>query len=225
MTAISSSRSQGSRYRVRPFSPSDKPRLSLICCKTGNTGDDGTGMLLDDEIWGEIWVLPYAERHPDLTFVVENVESKEAVGYACATDDSDAFYTWYGKEWWPSPSHGARFYRPSGAELEERSDIAARTWETLHFEDTKGPKPIPPEFDLTSAYPAHAHINLLPECRGAGFGRELLEAICEALRKKGAKGVHLLAGDKNEDAARFYVKVGYTEMPAEEGLRCFTKKL
>ncbi|KAI0638294.1 hypothetical protein C8Q77DRAFT_423463 [Trametes polyzona] len=227
-----------STYRVRPFLPGDEPRLSLICCQTGANGGDSTSHLLDDSVLGEIFVLPYAHRHPDLTFVVvaqsaqsesAEAEAEVVVGYACATDDSDAFYTWYGEEWWPSPMHGGRFHRPTAEELEraegaERERLV-RQREMLSFEDTKGPKPTPPEFDLTEQYPAHLHINLLPECRGRGLGRELIERLCEALRRKGSRGVHLAAGDNNDDAAIFYTKIGFAEVPAEEGLRCFVKKL
>lgn len=57
--------------RIRPFRAGDEPALAEICLRTADAGGDATGIFEDDAIWAHIWVLPYAEHHPDLAFVTE----------------------------------------------------------------------------------------------------------------------------------------------------------
>ena len=45
--------------RIRPFQPGDEPALADICLKTADDGADATGVLEDDSVWAEIFVLPY----------------------------------------------------------------------------------------------------------------------------------------------------------------------
>ncbi len=56
--------------RIRPFRAGDEPALADICLKTADAGADATGLLDDDAVWAQIFVLPYVARHPDLAFVV-----------------------------------------------------------------------------------------------------------------------------------------------------------
>ncbi len=40
-------------------------------------------------------------------------------------------------------------------------------------------------------YPAHLHIDLLPELQGQGFGRRLIDTLRGALAERGVAAVHL----------------------------------
>ena len=62
---------------------------------------------------------------------------------------------------------------------------------------------------LLKGWPAHLHIDILPEWQGKGWGKVLMEEFCKRLRGEGAKGVHLIMGGGNKTAERFYRKVGF----------------
>ena len=74
-------------------------------------------------------------------------------------------------------------------------------------------------------YPAHLHIDLLPELQGQGWGRRLVDTLAARLRELGIEGVHLVAGAENAGAVAFYPRVGFTPLGADEGSRAFGMRL
>ena len=67
--------------------------------------------------------------------------------------------------------------------------------------------------DLLKEYPAHLHIDILPEYQRMGFGKNLMEAFCEKLRHDEVGGVHLIMAGDNVEAEKFYGKVGFRRFP------------
>lgn len=66
---------------------------------------------------------------------------------------------------------------------------------------------------LMEEWPAHMHIDILPEFQKRGYGRQLIEAFCRLAKGRGAKGVHLLMAASNVDAGKFYGRTGFTRFP------------
>jgi GNAT superfamily N-acetyltransferase len=72
---------------------------------------------------------------------------------------------------------------------------------------------------------------VLPESRGMGLGRFLLEALEREARRLGYAGIVLETGDKQPEALGLYVSAGYRPIPcygvyASRALsRCFEKTL
>jgi ribosomal protein S18 acetylase RimI-like enzyme len=196
--------------RIRPFRPGDEPALADICLKTADAGADGTGVLDDDDLWAEIFVLPYVERHPDCAFVVETGDGA-VVGYVVAAPDTAAFEEWFRDEWWPR--HAARWPRPVAAET--RQDLI------LRYAYGRGPG----GEDFGAEYPAHLHIDLLPEAQGHGLGRRLIETLVAELRRQHVAGVHLVASADNAGAIAFYPRVGFAPLPSPDGARAFGRAL
>lgn len=62
---------------------------------------------------------------------------------------------------------------------------------------------------LGRKYPAHLHIDLLPEYQNGGYGSKMIQMLLENLRQKNIKGVMLIAGSWNCGAIRFYMKNGF----------------
>ena len=58
-------------------------------------------------------------------------------------------------------------------------------------------------------YPAHLHIDLLPEAQGQGMGTALMDALKSHLRAENVSGVFLCVGRDNKKALRFYKKQGF----------------
>src|SRR5262249_15545148 len=58
-------------------------------------------------------------------------------------------------------------------------------------------------------HPAHLHINLLAEHRGAGHGRELISTFLASVAAAGAASCYLGVRPENLNARRFYAKLGW----------------
>lgn len=195
---------------IRPFRSGDEPALADICLHTADAGADATGVLDDDAIWAEVFVLPYAARHPDLAFVVETDDGRVA-GYVVCAPDTAAFEAWFRDEWWPV--HGACWPKP---EIER-----SRQDGVLVYAYGRGGVP---EADL-ERYPAHLHIDLLPELQGQGWGRRLIDTLAGALRDRGVPGLHLVASIENVGALAFYDRLGFAREPSHEGVQVFATPL
>ena len=200
--------------RIRPFRPGDEPALVDICLKTADAGADATGILDDDDLWAEIFVLPYAARHPEFAFVVETDDGR-VVGYIVGAPDSAAFEEWFASEWWPR--HAGRWPRPQA----EQTATDSRQAGILRYAYARsgGAQPFGDE------YPAHLHIDLLPETQGQGLGRRLIETLEDALRAAHVPGLHLVASADNTGAIAFYPRVGFEALASPEGTQVFAKRL
>jgi ribosomal protein S18 acetylase RimI-like enzyme len=66
-----------------------------------------------------------------------------------------------------------------------------------------------PRTALLSGFPAHLHVNLLPEYQGRGAGTRLMEHFEKDMRQLGVSGIHLRTSNQNRKALSFYEKLGY----------------
>ncbi len=180
--------------QIRPYLPSDRDALYEVCVKTADAGGDATGVFTDDRLWGEVFAVPYAERHPDLCWVVEAADGR-TVGYVVATDDTDAFEQWFRDEWWPTKSDR---YPLSGQTPPNRQDGI------ILYASRRAPGREP----HAAEYPAHLHIDLLPETQGQGLGRRLMDTLFAELRRRGVAGLHLGMNPANAGAGAFYERLG-----------------
>lgn len=193
---------------IRPFRPGDEEALAAVCLATAAAGSDGAGILTDDGLWADLYLLPYLERHPDLAFVAEDAAGRPA-GYIVATDDTIAFDAWFAGQWWPA--HRGRYAHPD-ANPRQRAIVAeadARTESST----------------LRATHPAHLHIDLLPALQGQGTGRRLVDTLLAALRERDVRGVHLGADARNAGALAFYDRLGFTRAASPEGAQLFTLEL
>jgi len=188
--------------QIRPYRPEDRDALFDICVKTADAGRDATGVFSDDELWGLLFAVPYAERHPDLCWVVDAGDG-HAIGYLVATDDTDAFERWFRDEWWPQFTE--RFPRPAQATTREERMV--------EYAYGRGPGRESNAMD----YPAHLHIDLLPETQGHGLGRQLIETLFAELTRRGVRGLHLGMDPANTGAAAFYDRIGMQRLPSADG--------
>lgn len=185
--------------RVRPFRLGDEPALAEICTRTAHAGSDATGTLADDRLWGDLFVLPYVARHPDLAWVAE-ADDGRVVGYIVGTDDTDAFDRWFRDEWWPR--RRSRYERAGEKQIE-----------LLRSADERGRARQP----HANEYPAHLHIDLLPEAQGSGLGRRLIETLLDQLARRDVRDLHLGVDPQNAGAAAFYERLGFARLPSRAG--------
>ncbi|WP_084105716.1 GNAT family N-acetyltransferase [Demequina sp. NBRC 110056] len=190
---------------VRPATAADAHAIERICLLTGDNGTDATGLFCDDAVLADVYALPYLTGPGGFCLVWD--EGAGAVGYVLGTDDTPAFQRWFTGQWWPSrpgreqTTEGDRWLLPSAADPDRMINAAV------------------------DAYPAHLHIDLLPEAQGRGAGRALIEAACALLAERGSPGVHLEASQANAGAQAFYPRVGFEALATEGGSVTFARRL
>jgi ribosomal protein S18 acetylase RimI-like enzyme len=187
------------RFSLRPYRPEDLGALYDICLKTGDTGEDATHLYDDPKLLGHLYAAPYATREPDLTFVLE--DSAGVCGYILGAFDSEAFYGWLGREWFPGLREQYPYPDGDAKDWTRDARIIRQFYETITPDET-----------VVGRYPSHLHIDLLPRAQGSGNGRALMETFLAALTAKGSPGVHLGTSPQNRRAERFYTKMGFSEL-------------
>jgi ribosomal protein S18 acetylase RimI-like enzyme len=68
----------------------------------------------------------------------------------------------------------------------------------------------------SSTYPAHLHIDILPEYQRVGLGTRLMDALVNHLKSKGIPGLMLSVSSDNEKGIRFYDKYGFKVLEQTE---------
>jgi len=189
-----------SEFGIRLAQPGDRAAAYHVCLKTGDHGRDGEGFYREDpDALGRIFVGPYLEFEPELSFVLE--DKSGVCGYALGALDSRTFYTRYDREWRPRL---CAHYPESGGERSQWTRVEqVHSW--YHHPDYFCPEP----YDV---YPSHLHIDLLEHARGRGLGRRMLERVMEKLRSRGSPGAHLGVSLLNPPAVGFYERLGFREL-------------
>jgi ribosomal protein S18 acetylase RimI-like enzyme len=183
---------------IRPYRPGDLADVYDVCVRTAGGGGDARGQYSTDDLMPDIFAGPYVQLEPEHAFVLD--DGTRVVGYVIATSDSARFARRYRDEW--IPSLGEKYRRPpTPATTAEDRTLA------LHFDPDRM---VAAE---VAAYPAHLHIDLLPESQGQGLGRRLIETLLDALAAEGVPGVHLVMASSNVKARAFYDRLGFTEVP------------
>lgn len=183
--------------RIRPATPADEQQIAHICLLTGADGGDAAGRFGDDTALADVFALPYLHGPSCFAWVVDI--GGKASGYVVAAADTQAFQEWFSGEWWPArgPLH-----------TEKTSDDA---WLLPAAEDSTRCLS-----EAVADYPAHLHIDLLPELQGAGWGRRLIDTLMAQLAEHGVHGVHLVVPRANKPAQEFYPKVGFARIGEDD---------
>jgi ribosomal protein S18 acetylase RimI-like enzyme len=185
---------------IRPFRADDLDALYRIALATGDGGADAGGLYHDPKLLGHIYAAPYAMLCPETVFVAE--DDDRVAGYIAGAADTRTFEARTEAAWWPD----LRVVYRDPANI-PRNDWTPdqRRINTIHH-PPRAPQAI------TSAYPSHLHINLLPALRGRDVGRRLMDRWLQAIRQLGSPGAHLAVGRTNTRAIRFYTAYGFREL-------------
>ncbi|KQM17662.1 hypothetical protein ASF83_00600 [Plantibacter sp. Leaf171] len=197
---------------IRAYRPTDRSAVATICTRTGDSGADATGHFSTDELLPDVYALPYVDHEPELALLVD--AGAGPIGYILGTADTVAFDRWFVERWWPTVVGKYETAASSGAASEQERGIVRSATERIG---------LAPE--LLAQYPAHLHIDLLPETQGMGLGRRLIDAFCGLLAERGVPGVHLGVGVSNTGAQRFYERTGFTRVDGDSGAHWYAKAL
>ena len=175
--------------------------MSLICARTAADGGDATAEFTDSELVGDVFAVPYLLLEPDCAFVVTDDDDR-AVGYVVGTPDTADFVARYESDYLPG-------FRERWGGLDPVGD--RETW-TLGA----GLDPARMLVPAVRDFPAHLHIDLLPEAQGSGAGRALVRTVLRAVRERGAHALHLGVSATNANARGFYARVGFTPVSPDD---------
>ena len=179
---------------IRPYRAADRAAVYDVCVRTGAAGADARGLLSTDDLIPDIYAGPYLELEPQHAFVLDNGE--RAVGYVIGTASTPGFVAAYQRDWLPKLR--IRYAPPEGEPATEEERKLA---DMFHPERMLRPELAP--------YPAHLHIDLLPEAQRGGHGRVMVETFLASVAAAGAPSCHLTVRPSNLGALQFYAKTGW----------------
>lgn len=184
--------------RIRTYRPEDRDDVFDVCVRTGDSGRDATGMFADETLLPDVFAAPYLQLQPDLAFVVDTGE--RVSGYVIAAADTADWVRRYHDDYLPGFAKRHPLVDPPTTREQQI------VWIGHHPEQM-----IVHDLDR---YPAHLHIDLLPETQGRGLGRALIRTLLGELRGRGVAGVQLRYGEDNTGAGEFYRRLGFHPMPS-----------
>lgn len=188
---------------IRPPALSDLPGMYRVCFATS-----GETLASNPDLVGHVYAGAYFAQHPDVARVI--ADDLGVCGYVLGSPDTRAFETWCEENWWPPLR--AQYPLGSGGLAD------AEMIRSFH-------RPAVSPESVVAKYPAHLHINLLPRTQGSGYGRRLIDWMCNELAASGISGVHLGVAPENSNAIAFYEHVGFATVRADDGVRWMARSL
>ncbi|MBJ7357771.1 GNAT family N-acetyltransferase [Nocardioides sp.] len=188
-----------SAVTIRPYEPRDRPALLALFAGAAEGSPSAS-------LWGhtpseaDIYLLPYADSAAATLLLAD--DGGRLVGYLAGCADPSTF---------PSEEErlaaAVRRYRlllrPRAVAF-----FARATWDVLRARLRRQPT----ARDLADArWPAHLHLNVLPEHRGQGVAADLVRAWLDQLRRAGSPGCYLQTIAENPRARAFFAKMGFVE--------------
>ena len=187
---------------VRPYAHADRAALYEVCLRTGDNGEDATGLFAEPTLLGEVYVGPYLTLHPEFAWTLDN--DGVASGYVLGAPDTAAFELECERSWWPA----LRGRYPLGSFADGTRD--EEVVELIH-------EPVTSEASLLVGYPAHLHIDLVDEVQGFGLGATMIRTLLDVVRERGVTGIHLGVATANSRAIGFYEHLGFTTLRVTTG--------
>jgi ribosomal protein S18 acetylase RimI-like enzyme len=183
-------------FRIRAYRAADRSTVRSIVYATGFMGDPVDWLWGDAESFADLFTQYYTDREPESLLVAEG--NGQIVGYLSGCIDSTR-----------SAGAAARVINRlvrRGALV--RPSIAPFFWRSIR--DIVADRGAPDEMLRDPHWPAHLHINLLPQGRGKGLGYQLMDAWRMRLREHQSPGMHLGTMAENDRALRFFAACGFT---------------
>lgn len=196
--------------RIIPYEKRFERDLVDICWRTGLMGEslEGTGRFEDRRLFGLLFCLQYPSLRDPCSFVAVAATpegGERAVGYVLGAADTDAQRRDFRRRMLPRIAARLFLYDWWRHPESFRQALAFRRAER------SGPEEEPAARQRLGGpdFPAHLHIDILPERQGKGIGSALMERLLGELKRRGCPGVFLGTSDRNLKALPFYRKLGF----------------
>jgi len=185
--------------QIRRAVEADAPYLSHICLVTADAGLSAVALHDFRELPGLVYAVPYVKLPTTWGFVLEEEATKEVVGYILGSTDTRTYEAYAAEHWWPPLA--AKY---SAENATKPDDI--RYVSLLHHMHTA--------HDANIAFsPAHLHVDIVERYQRQGWGKKLIRHAAEFLLGEGIERVWLGIDPRNENARKFYTKLGFVPVP------------
>ena len=182
---------------IRPYNAKDKEDVHFVCLNSdGPYKSSKRGINFSLAVYCDY----YIENEPENCFVATD-EKDKAIGYIICTENFDKFKEIYMADYY----------------------TRIKKWEYRRRKSAL--RSIIPHEKYKQNYPAHLHIDILPEYQRMGLGHKLTDALVEQLKAKGVKGIMLTTWIKNEIGRGFYDKYGFTLLEEMKNCAVYGLKL
>ena len=185
------------KMTIRPYQSKDKENVRFVHLNSeGPYKSSKRGINFGLAVYCDY----YIEKEPENCFVAVD-ENDRAIGYIISTENFDKFYPVFVDEYY----------------------TRIKKWEFRRRKSAL--RSVIPHEKYKEEYPAHLHIDILPEYQHMGLGTKLMNALCDHLRQKGIKGVMFTVWHKNHNAIKFYEKYGFKLIETKETTLVYGLKL
>lgn len=187
-------------FVIEPFSVLRSNDVRRICVETSFQATVSESLRRNPDVITALSTDPYMKFRPDLIFVVRSGVSGQTVGYIAGCPDTRLLHAQIAEQILPRlkrrvmmhglllrPRTAGFFWQYIIDSLVERADL---------------------EFD-NPTYPAHLHINLLPEARGYGIGSRLIQLMIKRFRERSCSGCFVRTVQENTSAVKFFQAQGF----------------
>ena len=183
---------------IRAYRLDDRDAVRHICYQTGYMGSPIAPQWADEPSFANLFTSYYTDNEPQSTIVAER--NGIVVGYLLGCRDTEQS-TRPSRIFLQQVVTRLIAFRPGTAGFVRRSigDTATGLLRHEMMEDRF----------IDSRWPAHLHINLLPEARGQGGGTKLVRRWLDQLERDGVSGCHLETVAENVDAIAFFASCGF----------------
>jgi len=181
---------------IRGMRPDDENAVQNICHKTFYGCPD----FPYPELIGYRWAAWYVRHASAFSFAAVDSQDR-AVGYILCAPDSMTYRDSYQAEIVPLIREAVGRLKISHPELYRRYRRS--------FLPPVNEYSLPLLKRITREYPAHLHVDLLPDYQKSGLGGKLMTALLQKLKTEGIQGVHLIVGSSNANAVGFYRRFGF----------------
>jgi len=196
---------------IRKVEEEDEAALIDICFITG----DPTlkQIFHDKQLFGMFWCLYYVWFESENCFVAVDSETNKAIGYIFSTKDTV-------KQEEQFKIKMTQKIKAKRKELKLRT-LRSRiyTYFIINKIHTRKRK------TLYRNYPAHLHIDILPQYQRKGIGHRLMQTLEKHLKNNNIIGYHLEVGADNKLGISFYQKYGLDLYSKNHFTWIFVKKL
>lgn len=171
-------------YTIRKYRPADREALRKICMETADKSLKKSRRLLNAVplIYNDY----FTDCEPENIFVAAD-ENDIAVGYIICASDTKRFLR-----------EMRRRYMPAAAKQHPEMLFVALAYVAAVLRHGKN-------------YPAHLHIDILPDYQHVGAGTALIDALRAHLSEHGVDTVYINSMTYDTPAYGFYKKYGFTE--------------
>ncbi|MBN1328140.1 MAG: GNAT family N-acetyltransferase [Candidatus Heimdallarchaeota archaeon] len=196
---------------IRKAQKTDEKELLNICFITG---DPFLKKVFPKcHLFGLFWCIYYVRYETDNCFVAVDPEKKNIVGYILSTLDTIK----------QKKDFKIKFIKEINSQIKllPRNKIRAKIVANfiINRRITKKKK------EFLETYPAHLHIDILPDYQRKGLGHKLMDVLENHFKENKVKGYHLEVSSKNITGINFYKKYDLNFISKNRYTIMFTKKL